>query len=674
MSSELTVKVIANALGVSDRTVQRRAAKESWLFSETKVVGGVQRLYGLSNLPSDVQSTVVLHLHKTGQLQAPVEPEPTQPEPAALPALQSRDWTQADSEALWQWASTRSQKLRDRGLELAQLMIQVDLLLNTSSDSKMTETKALKAVAAREGQSWKSMHRWWSKGGNGVPLKNFPQSDWAALLIPGYAGCTVQAEIPVLAWDWFLTEYLTRDQPSLSDTYRRTEDTAKANGWGKLPSEDTFRRRLEEIPIAQRIYLRKGPEALGQMFPPQRRDKSMLSAGEIVNGDGLKFDRLWVRFEDGEIINTATGWFWQDVYSGKILAWRLAKTENTDLFRLATYDLTAICVPRIAIIDNTRVAANKAMTGQAKNRHRFTNRPDDPMGLLPMVGIEPQFTNPDKVLGSPGAKSVERAFGKGGLHEMVATNPKFKDRGYSKKTAIDFAELQQVVAEEVARFNARPGRRTAVCRGVLSFDQAFEESFAKAEVRRLSAAQRSLLLLMPEVVTCNKRNGEIQLKAGSGPWGKHRYWDESLAGFMGKKVVVYYDPENLLNDVSVYRMDGQFISSAQHMADMAVITTTTDAREFHTQKARFVKANKKAGAALKRMDTLTSASYYPSPEEVSVPEPGIVRPNFGLRRNAEADLMPSLKVANGPDEELYSDEAHMLRFMDYLPRRIEEDF
>ncbi len=673
---------VANACSVSVDSVLRWSKQPDWPKGIIVPIGKQRAIaWDLNELPFkiklrtgvvDIQAKVTLHLIQTGQIK-PSQTSESAPKNTTVLESAPHEWSQQDSERLWEWASCCSQKLRDEGEARAKLLFQVDALLN--GDLRMKVRPALRIVAESTNVPEPTLRRWWYNGSHRGQIDKYPKSDWAALLIPSYSGCVVVKEIPAQAWDWFTAYHLNRKQPSLEESYRRTKEAAQANNWGAIPSKSTFSRRLEEIPQAQRIYLREGAEALGKIFPPQRRDKSMVEAGEIVNGDGLKFDTLWVRFPDGEIINTATGWFWQDVRTNKILAHRLAKTENTDLFRLATYDLTAICVPRIAIIDNTRVAANKAMTGRANGRHRFKNRPDDPLGLLQMVGIEPQFTNPDKVTGSPGAKPVERAFGIGGIHSKVTTHPKFLNRGFSQKTAIDFDEFREVVAEEVLRFNAQMGRKTAICRGVLSYDQAFNESFAPSEVRRLSETQRNLLLLMPEVVRCDSRTGEIRLKAGSGPWGAHRYWDESLVNTKGSQVMVFYDPENLTKDVAVHGMNGKFITTAQHQSDIPVITTT-DSREFHKQKARFIKSNKKAGQALSRMNDI--AAYYPAPDDVQIPEPGIIRPNFGMSQSAVDGVVidRSKKVVNGlsEDVDITTDELFILNMLDYQSKRTEEDY
>ena len=353
-----------------------------------------------------------------------------------------------------------------------------------------------------------------------------------------------------------------------------------------------------------------------------------------MTGDGLKFDRLWVRWPDGEILNTTTGWFWADIRTGYIAAWRLATTETVDLFRLATYDLTGLFKPRLAWVDNTMVAAAKSMTAGAEGRRRGKDKPGDPIGLLPQLGIKVRFTNPDKEMGSPGAKPIERSFGIGGIHDKVATHPRFLNRGYSQKTAIPYEEFAEVVRNEVIRFNRQPKRRTVACRGVLSFEQAFEELFKEAVPTKLTEAQRGLLLLMPEVVRADSKSGELRLKAGKGPTGQHRYWTEALTELKGKQVQAYYDPENLAKPVSVYTLDGRYVGRAEHLADTGFADTAA-AREWQKNKARRLKAQKKAARADKRMKDLEVAAAYPDAEEGTPPEPGVVAGNFGQKRQVD---------------------------------------
>lgn len=654
--------VIAEALCITARGVRKKADREGWASTTESGLGGKKIKFALKDLPENIQAKVILHLHKTGQIKAPAS-DTTEKAPAI-----EQEWTPEHSRQLWDWAKTRTQKQRDSGAKKAALLVEVQTLVHSDTVSSLREALAL--VAEANNVSEGSLRRWWYDGAKmGKPINAFPQADWAVLLIPRHGHPVKTAEVHSNAWDWFCAYYLNQRQPTFAESYRRAVEAAEANGWGELPCLSTFKRRLKrEFSPQEIIYKRQGKEAMMKLFPPQRRDKSVFQAGEAVNGDGLKFDMLYVEFPDGEIINTMTGWFWQDIRTNKILAYRLGKTENTDVFRLATYDLLGVCSPTHAWMDNTRVAANKTMTGGAHNRYRFSIKEDDPMGHLQRVGITPHFTNPSKVYGNSGAKPIERGFGVGGIHGKVASHPEFMNRGYSKKTAIPYEEVAKVVASEVARFNAQKGRRDAGCQGEESYDDLFNRLFQAAEVRMIPETDRALLLLMPEVVRVHSKRFEFQIKAGKGPWGSHRYRSESLTHKMGQKVQVYYDPANLAKDVSVYDLDGRFIAIAEHISDVGFNDTVT-AGEYQKRKVRFNKSTTKAAEEKLRMDQMEVAALYPEAEAADIPEPGIIAMDF-TRKRLEQEPLP--KVANGEEGGARAAERYMNEVIQ-LPRRTEDD-
>ena len=631
-SPEFTIRQIAEAKDVSFQAVKKRSLHHRWSYREEPCLGGKRRLYTLSSLPVDVQaallSTNPVRLTETNTTDPDTNTAGYPAKPA--PTYKDREPTNGkpadyDPQTLWQWAASRTQRLRDVGTARAAAVSSLERLLLAGQPLG----SAARTVSRDEPFSTPTLKRWYYKA------KRYAPEHRAAALIPGWSGGRYRTEIPLQAWDWFKSYYLNRSQPTLAEAYRRTVETAAAQGWGELPSERTFANRMNsDVFHDSRVFLREGGEALAKLHPSQRRNKTVFRAGEAVSGDGLKFDRLWVRWPDGEILNTTTGWFWADIRTGYIAAWRLAKTETTDLFRLATYDLTGLFKPRLAWVDNTMVAAAKSMTAGAEGRRRGKDKPDDPVGLLPQLGIEVRFTDPSKEMGSPGAKPIERSFGIGGIHDKVATHPRFLNRGYSQKTAIPYEEFAEVVRNEVIRFNRQPKRRTAACRRVLSYEQAFEELFKEAVPTKLTEAQRGLLLLVPEVVRADSRSGEIRLKAGKGPMGQHRYWTEALTEFKGRKLTVYYDPEDLSRSVSVYTLDGRYVARAEHLANTGFADTAA-AREWQRNKARKLKAQKKAARAEKRMKDLEVAAAYPEAEEGTPPDPGVVAGNFGQKRQVD---------------------------------------
>jgi len=571
----------------TSRNVNARAQREVWT-SRLRAAQGGGREYAFTSLPAATQAALLMRergsLHALG-MQGAVE--------QLVQARHTPDSLASARQAL----ENASQARKDEANTRLHAVLGIEALCGTGAT--VMQARALVAAQLQQqsvkGASTATLARWQAM------VDGAPRADWLALLLPSYVGRTAEAPCDPLAWEWYKSYWLTRRQPTHAETYRRLQEIASAKGWA-IPSDKTLQRRIErEIDPHVATLLRLGPEAAAHRTPVQQRDRSVFGAGEAVNGDGLKFDKLWVKFEDGEILNTATAWFWQDLRTNRVLAWRLGKTENTDLFRLATYDLTGVCAPAHVWIDNTRVAANKEMTAGAKGRHRHLAKAADGLGLLLMLGMEPHFTNPDKETGNPGSKPIERGFGIGGLHSEVANNPQLLNRGYNKTTAIPVQELREVITFEVARFNARSERRTAECRGVLSFDQAWENAAAERAPRVLAESQRRMLLMSREAVKVDRDHGTVWIKAGRSQYDKNRYWCESLARYAGRELVAHFDPENLSAGIHLYTLDGRYLFHADHLAGRAY--NDRDAgREDNKLRQRLIKLNKKRAAETVRLD------------------------------------------------------------------------
>ncbi|WP_038164170.1 transposase domain-containing protein, partial [Trabulsiella guamensis] len=58
----------------------------------------------------------------------------------------------------------------------------------------------------------------------------------------------------------------------------------------------------------------------------------------------------------------------------------------------------------------------------------------------------------------------------------------------------------ETISEGVAMFNAKTGRDTEMCRGELSFDQAFERSYSQSAITRIVEEQLRQLMLPAEAV------------------------------------------------------------------------------------------------------------------------------------------------------------------------------
>lgn len=457
-------------------------------------------------------------------------------------------------------------------------------------------------------------------------VKGAAPSDWLALLVPHYTGRTSTIDIEPAAWEIFKADYLRLEQPTASSCYDRLQRIANARGW-TLPSLKTLTRRIErELPRAVRVLAREGEEAMDKIYLTQHRDRSQLRALEGVNSDGHRWD-IRVRFPDGSVGRPAI-LGWQDLYSGKMLSWRLCDHESSDVVRLSFGDMVReYGIPGSVYLDNGRAFASKWMTGGTPNRYRFKVREEDPAGLITtLVGAE----NVHWVTPYHGqAKPIERAWrdfcDRIAKHPAfagayVGNNPVNKPENYGIRV-VEWDEFETVVNSEIHAHNARVGRRTRVCAG-RSFDAAFADSYAHITVRKVSEEQLRMLLLAAEAVTASRYDGSVML-AGN------RYWVEALAEHAGRKVVLRVDPWHLQGDAHVYALDGTFIATAP--CTMAVgFADTQAAREHARGKQQYRRATKDMLAAERLMDAASVAAQLPHVDPPTAPSAAVVAPVFGL--------------------------------------------
>ncbi|EOB4244575.1 transposase domain-containing protein [Vibrio metschnikovii] len=531
-------------------------------------------------------------------------------------------------EALWaKWNKTNDgAKAKARQ---ALRVVQAVLALRVNGVSRM---EAYHSVCNEYGIPLSTLRRHCAK------VKGIEECDWAPALLPKHfevaqiKKSNQFAFITPAAWEFFKSDYLSLEQPAMSVSYERLKDAATQHGW-TVPSLKSLSRRLEhEVPVQQRILLREGEHALHQMFPPQERTVEGLHALEWINGDGYQHN-VFVRWFNGEVIRPKT-WFWQDVYSRKIVGWRCDISENTDSIRLSLMD---VCEkygpPKEITLDNTRAAANKWMTGGVPNRYRFKVKPDDPLGIIPMLGIKLHWSSVILGKGHGQAKPIERAFGVGGLEEYIdkhplcrgaytGPNPMAKPDNYGER-AVPAEDFLQAIAKGVEMYNAKANRNTEVCRGFMSFDEAFNASYANAPIRKATKEQLQMMMLQAEACRVS-RHGTITLDAGGSLQGrKNRYFSDVMMNYIGQKLVARFDPLKLHESVEIYTLNGIHLGTAECQEKVG-FGDTQAAREHKRKRTQFTKAHKAAAEAQVSMSALETAAMMKPLEDEFIPETKVV--------------------------------------------------
>jgi transposase InsO family protein len=463
-----------------------------------------------------------------------------------------------------------------------------------------------------KGANPRSLQRW------EAAVKGYEKQHWAAILMPAYVGRQAEAEIPDLAWECFSADYLRNEKPTASSCYERTKRICDAQGID-IPSLKTFQRRIERLDRAAVIYRREGSEALARTYPAQERNRSYLHAMHSVNADGHKFD-VFVKWPDGQTISRPIMVGIQDLYSGKIVGYRVAETESSSLVRLAIHDMAErYGVPNAIYLDNGKAFASKDITGGAATRNRFKIRDEDPVGVLIAMGVDIHWTTPYHGQ----AKPIERAWRD--LADRVAKHPAFagaytgnnpmaKPENYQSR-AIPLAEFINVLNVEIRAHNARTGRRSKVCNG-RSFDEAFAESYARHPIRKATTEQLRNLLLASKVVKAHRGDGSVHF-AGN------RYWSDAMSAWAGQRVQLRVDPDNLHSDIFVYSLSGDAIGVAHYISGEG-FGDQDAAREYARGKRQHLRAKKDLARAEQRMSLAKLASQLPAPPPEELPEARVV--------------------------------------------------
>ena len=402
----------------------------------------------------------------------------------------------------------------------------------------LTRFLAVDQVARAQGVSDRTIWNWFKM------VVGVDEAEWLFHLAPRHRKATPTQKKSTCSPEFFELlkgDYLRLERPSFTSSFRRCVKIAKAKGWTALP-EHTARRRLDElVPRVTQVFAREAYMGLAKCFPPQTRDRSGMVALEGVNADCHKFD-VFVQWPGEDKPSRAQIVAFQDLYSGKILSWRVDHNPNKVAVMAAFGDLIEdYGIPRHCLFDNGREFANKWLTGGAKTRFRFKIRDDDPLGVLTLLGIKIHWATP----AHGQAKPIERAFRD--FADDIAKDPRFagayvgnrpdaKPENYGSK-AIPIEDFVRVVGEGIVDHNARLGRRTDTTLG-RSFDETFAASYATAPIRKASDEQRRLWLMGQEVLTLHRTHGRLSMLG-------NKYWSDWMNEFAGQKVVARFDPEDL---------------------------------------------------------------------------------------------------------------------------------
>lgn len=415
---------------------------------------------------------------------------------------------------------------------------------------------AVETIARAEGKAPRTLWNWLEM------IDGVEEADRLPYLAPRHRAAKPRRERAQCSREfieWLKADYLRLAGPSFNSSYERAVKLASAGGLDVLTLRTARRWMDENVPRVTQIFAREGEKGLSRCFPPQIRDRSQLEALEAVNADCHKID-VFVQWPGIEKPVRPQIVAFQDLYSGKMLSWSVDLDPNKVAVMSALGEMIQnYGIPRHCLFDNGREFANKWLTGGAPTRFRFKVREDDPLGVLPMLGIKIHWATP----GHGQAKPIERGFRD--FADRIAKDPRFagayvgnrpdaKPEDYGSR-AIPLEEFLAVLEEGVRDHNARKGRLSDTARG-RSFDETFAESYARAPIRKATPEQHRLWLMGQEVRKLHRNHGGLMLF-------KNGYWSDWMNEHAGRRIVARFDPENLHAGVFIYTPEGEFLGQAE---------------------------------------------------------------------------------------------------------------
>lgn len=509
----------------------------------------------------------------------------------------------------------------------------------------LTRFLAVDQVARVQGVSDRTIWNWLKM------VDCVDSADWLCHLAPRHRAAkrnVKKAECDPNFLDVLKGSFLRLERPTFTDSYRVAIAISKDNGWSTLP-ERTARRRLnEQVPRVSQILAREGNIGLARCFPPQTRDRTSMWAMNGVNADCHKID-VFVIWPDGTIDRPQIIAF-QDLYSAKFLAWRVDHSPNKVAVMAAFGDMIEeYGIPEHVLFDNGSEFVNKWLTGRTPTRFSGKIRAEDPLGVLPQMGIEIHWALPAHGQSKP----IERGFRD--FAQSIAKDPRFagayvghkpdaKPENYGSR-AIPAEEFMRILAQGIDEHNARSGRRSDTAHG-RSFDETFAESYATANIRKATAEQRRLWLMGQDQKTMQRGHGQIKLH-------KNEYWSDWMNEHAGEKVTVRFDVEDLHAGLYVYALSGEYLGFAACKIKVDFFSTLEAMQNHNRQIARHKRLQKKVLKELNPMGVREVAAQYDAVARAETPKPEakVIGHDFGRRKASETLVKRPQFVERETDQE-----------------------
>lgn len=384
--------LIADALGLDERSVQLRCVDEDWPLVKRPKKGGSDRCYIDYLLPDKIRKAVVAHPSTEQTVPVPAVSSPSVEKPTTIPE-------RAKEEGLAKYRLIKAyQKVKNDAPHGKKGDAAKDFILAYNSGILMKEVFEKTGKVSKT--TLDNLEKRLREYNDDYLCLCDGRGGWKKYGTPKWKGRGLSESAKAL----FLKCYLNQSRPTVSMAIRGVRMALNAKGYEEPASDKTFRRWLKDYEKRNSHVIcmaREGVKAYVDRFGAYaNRDAGQLKVGQCLVADGktLNFTILHPMTRKPVRMTLIVFFDWASRYPA---GWQILPTEDT-VGILAAFRNAVICLgkyPESAYLDNGRAFKSQFFTKEEPDFEEMA-------GLYARVGTAVAFAKPY----NGRAKVVERFF------------------------------------------------------------------------------------------------------------------------------------------------------------------------------------------------------------------------------------------------------------------------
>ena len=387
-------------------------------------------------------------------------------------------------------------------------------------------------------------------------------------------------------WTLFLQSYLEDSRPKVRRSYNTVVNYITEHCpeyLEEIPSERTFRRKIESIPDAVLDLARKGEGTIKDNYIPRvRRNYSNIEANDIWIMDNYTMDVMVLGDSGKSKRMYLTGV--QDAKSGVFVGYNITDSPDSQSTVMALYNaILKHGKPKVLYVDNGSEFCTYDLFGRGIRKSAKDKIDHVPPSVLDILGIEGMIAKPR----SPQSKAIERTHRtfsdqfcrscRGFCGGVIAERPETLNLRIKKGDIETEDELRKLFAQYIDYdYNQQTyGGNESKFKG-MSRMEVWNNSVRNADIsiEKFEKSTLKLMLMRNTGYQKVKKNGVFIPFHGEKLW----YYDEFESWkLVGKEVCVRYNPANPA-EVRIYDEDDRYMQTWK-CADSMVLEIMHEAPE-----------------------------------------------------------------------------------------------